>query len=214
MNRISTCLFAAALATVCSARADIVIEGRVALPEARAAAVNLRYQQIAGEVAPPDAPSAIVFIEGAAAADSKPAPGAVAQKGYQFSPGLIAVQAGAEVTFPNQDADYHHVFSYSKTKSFDLGRFRKDEESPAVVFDTPGTVLVGCEIHDHMRGTIVVLDTPWFTKTAADGSYRLVLPDAAAGKVTLKAWLSDRKIHVQPLTLVAGAVLKADFAGP
>lgn len=214
MNRLPACLVAAALAAAFPARADIVIEGRVALPESRAAAVNLRYQQIAGDVAPPDAPSAIVYVEGAAATGKAPAPGAVAQKGYQFSPGLLAVQAGAEITFPNQDADYHHVFSYSKTKSFDLGRYRMDEAAPAVTFDVPGTVLVGCEIHDHMRGTILVLDTPWFTKTAADGSYRLVLPDSAAGKVTLKAWLSDRKVHVQPLTLEAGAVLKADFAGP
>jgi plastocyanin len=218
MNLRVTCLCAALvpalLCVAASARADIVIEGQVALPPARAAAVNLRYQQISGEVAAPDAPAAIVYLEGAGAGGAKPEPGTVAQKGYQFSPGLMAVEAGAQITFANQDDDYHHVFSYSKTKSFDLGRYRKDEAAPVVTFETPGTVTVGCEIHDHMRGTILVLESHYFVKTAADGSYRLVLPDSVAGKFTLKAWLNDRKVFGQPVDLVAGATVKADFPAP
>jgi plastocyanin len=205
---------AALLAATHAARADIVIEGHVALPPPRPAAVNLRYQQISGHVAQPDPSAAIVYVDGAGATGVKPEPGTVAQKGYQFSPGLLAVQAGAQVTFSNQDDDYHHVFSYSKARSFDLGRFRKDETPPVVTFDTPGTVTVGCEIHDHMRGTILVLDTPWFTKTGADGNFRLVLPDSAAGAFTLKAWISDRKVLEQPVQLAPGATLRADFAGP
>lgn len=212
--RIVTALLPWLLLVTAPAQADIVIEGKIALPPARAAAVNPRYQQISGEVAPPDAPAAIVYLEGAGKGDAKPEPGTMAQKGYQFSPGLMAVEAGAQVTFANQDDDYHHVFSYSKTKSFDLGRYRKDESAPVVTFETPGTVTVGCEIHDHMRGTVLVLDTHYFVKTAADGSYRLVLPDSLAGKFSLKAWLNDRKVLEQPVDLVAGATVKADFPAP
>lgn len=203
-----------ALLWAAPARADIVIEGKVTVPPARAPAVNLRYQQITGEVSPPDAPAAIVYLEGADAGGARPEPATVSQKGYQFSPGLIAVEAGAQVTFANQDDDYHHVFSYSKTRSFDLGRYRKDESAPVVTFETPGTVTVGCEIHDHMRGTILVLATHFFVKTTADGSYRLVLPDNAAGQYTLKAWLNDRKVLAQPVDLKAGATLAADFPSP
>lgn len=207
-------LICAGLCLAAPLHADIVIEGTVALPPARAAAVNLRYAQIVGEVVPPDPPAAIVYLEGAGAGGAKPEADTMAQKGYQFSPGLMAVEAGAQVTFANQDDDYHHVFSYSKTKSFDLGRYRKDEAAPVVTFETPGTVTVGCEIHDHMRGTLLVLDTHHFAKTAADGSYRLVLPDGLAGRYTLKAWLNDRRVFGQQVDLVAGATLKADFPSP
>jgi plastocyanin len=212
MDRVPACLFAAALVAAYQARADIVIEGTVALPPARIAHVTQRYQQMSGEVAQPDPPAAIVYVE--SAGGGAPAPGTVAQKGYQFSPGLTAVQTGAAVMFQNQDDDYHHVFSYSKAKSFDLGRYRKDEAAPVVTFDRPGTVIVGCEIHDHMRGTILVLDSPWFVKSAFNGSYRLVVPDGLAGPVKLKAWISDRDVRERALELAPGATLKADFPTP
>lgn len=46
---------------------------------------------------------------------------------------------------------------------------RKDEESPAVIFDRPGVVMIYCEIHRHMRSILLVLETPWFTVTDEAG---------------------------------------------
>src|SRR5690606_15298967 len=54
-----------------------------------------------------------------------------------------------------------------------------------VVFDQPGIVVVGCNIHDWMIGWIVVLDTPHHARSAADGKVRLEVPD---GEYTLRAW--------------------------
>ena len=85
----------------------------------------------------------------------------------------MAVLVVLTVEFPNLDDMYHNVFSYSKTKRFDLGRYRKDEKPGSVLFDKPGTVTVHCEIHDRMRGTVLVLETPYFVKTDAQGHYRL-----------------------------------------
>jgi hypothetical protein len=122
---------------------------------------------------------------------------------------LVAVQRGAVVRFPNLDDEYHSVFSYSKTKSFDLGRYRKDEAPASITFDKPGVVKLYCEIHDHMRGTILVLDTPYFTKTDANGHYRLeALP---AGRYVLKAWVDDETVHATPVELGDGAPLRVDF---
>jgi plastocyanin len=195
--------------------AEIVIEGQVALPEVRPPAVSARYQQISGQIAAPEPPAAIVYLEGSFPSHpgSDAALAQVAQKGYQFSPGLLPIRNGEQVAFPNLDDDYHHVFSYSKTKSFDLGRYKMGEEAPKVTFDAAGTVIVGCEIHDHMRGTILVLDTPYFTKTVETGTYRLVIPEPLNGSFLLKAWVNDRKVYQQNVELHDGAVLKVDFPG-
>jgi hypothetical protein len=42
-----------------------------------------------------------------------------------------------------------------------------------VLFDRPGVVVLGCNIHDWMLGYIYVADTPYFGKTDADGGVRI-----------------------------------------
>jgi hypothetical protein len=120
------------------------------------------------------------------------------------------VQTGTAVEFPNLDDSYHNVFSYSKTKRFDLGRYRKDEKPAAVVFDKAGVVKLYCEIHEHMRATILVLDTPHFTKSDTNRNFRLEhLP---AGKFTVKAWLDEKTQLERAVELSDGATLQIDFA--
>ena len=188
-----------------------VVEGTVELPAPDAApAPKPRYLVSALEaIGEPDAPAAIVFLEGDFPPAARPGGVDIAQHHYQFVPGLIAVQRGATVRFPNLDDEYHSVFSYSKTKSFDLGRYRKEESPPTVTFDKAGLVKVYCEIHDHMRGTILVLDTPYFAKTDAAGRYRLEgLP---VGRFVLKAWIDDETVLATPVELRDGSPLHVDF---
>ena len=113
------------------------------------------------------------------------------------------------VEFPNHDDLYHNVFSYSKTKRFDLGRYRKDEKPAAQLFDKPGVVKLNCEIHEHMRGIILVLDTPYFTKTDTNGHYRL--ESLPAGRFTLKAWLNEKITLQREVELDTGKILVVDF---
>ena len=188
-------------------------EGTVALPAAPPLArLNPRYASQAGALLPPEPPTAVVFLEGAPLpAGDTPATNVVqvVQKGMQFGPGLIAVRKGTRVEFPNGDDFYHNVFSYSKAKRFDLGRFLKDEKPAAVTFDQPGVVKLYCEIHEHMRGTVVVLDTPYFVKTGTNGTYRLTgLP---AGQFKLKAWIDEKLVHEQPVDLKAGETARVNF---
>ena len=76
--------------------------------------------------------------------------------------------------FPNLDDTYHNIFSYSPAKRFDLGRYPPNEKpTPSQIFDRAGLVTLRCDIHEHMRGLILVLDTPYFTITDPDGHYRL-----------------------------------------
>jgi hypothetical protein len=131
------------------------------------------------------------------------------QKHFQFAPGILPIQKGTSVEFPNLDDAYHNVFSYSKAKRFDLGRYRKDEKPAALVFDKPGVAKLYCEIHEHMRGTILVLDTPYFVKTDSSGKYRL--DHLPTGKYTLKAWIDEKTVLEKPVELKDGDTIKVDF---
>src|SRR5207302_3536121 len=115
----------------------------------------------------------------------------VGQRDYTFTPALIAVQVGTKVEFPNYDDTYHNIFSYSPAKRFDLGRYPPGENPPpSVLFDVPGLVTLRCDIHEHMRGLILVLDTPYFVITDPTGHYRLSgLP---ARHFNLKAWVDSK----------------------
>ena len=189
------------------------VEGRVMLPAESAAPVSRPRYPVAATytVGEPDPPAAIVYLEGdfdRPSAGSAPVAD-VAQRGYQFAPGLLAVRRGSVVRFPNMDDEYHSVFSYSKARRFDLGRYRRDETPRTLRFEQPGVVRLFCEIHDHMRGTILVLDTPYFTRTEADGRYRL--DGLPAGRYVLKAWIDEDTVRERPVVLQDGATARADF---
>ena len=187
------------------------VEGRVALrPEAPAPIARPRYPVAAAyTVREPDPPSAVVYLEGNFGDAAASPAGAVAQRGYQFAPGLLAVRRGSTVRFPNLDEEYHSVFSYSKTRRFDLGRYQRDETPPELRFEQAGVVRLFCEIHEHMRGTILVLDTPYFTRTDAEGRYRL--DGLPAGRFTVKAWLDEETVRAQTVELRDGPPARADF---
>lgn len=189
---------------------DAAIEGKVALPAGRPRPPLPRYPNQSVQPVPPEPPKAVVYLEGISAAGPATRAIRMGQKGLQFEPALLPVQRGSSVEFPNYDDLYHNVFSYSKARRFDLGRYRKDEKPAVQTFDRAGVVRLSCEIHQHMEGVILILDTPYFQKTEADGSYRLErLP---AGKYVLKAWISEKQMYERPVELAPGTRLRVDFA--
>ncbi len=195
-----------------SARAQAVIEGKVELPKARSApVVSKRYEIVSkGGVLATDPPTAVVYLEGTFPKGAAPATAKMAQKDLNFVTPLLPVQVGTKVEFPNEDDTYHNIFSYSPAKRFDLGRYRPEERPiPSQVFDTAGMVTLHCEIHEHMRGIILVLDTPHFVRSDTEGKYRLAgLPP---GHYTLKAWVNSKTTLVREVDLKAGATLHVDF---
>jgi plastocyanin len=205
-------LFAAAfLLAGETAFAQATVEGRVELPKTRSAPVmTKRYEVVTkGGVLSTNPPLAIVYLEGApgkAGAQTKQ----IAQKDLNFIPALMAVQTGTTVEFPNEDDTYHNIFSYSPAKRFDLGRYRPDERPiPSVLFDKPGLVTLRCDIHEHMRGLVLVLDSAHFTTTDPEGHFRLT--NLPAGKYTLKAWIDSNTTREQPVELKSGSTVHVDF---
>jgi len=192
-------------------RAQATIEGRVELPKTHSApVVSKRYELVTkGGVVSPNPPVAVVYLEGTFPKPPKPPTAQMLQKDLTFTPPLLPVQLGTRVEFPNLDDTYHNVFSYSPAKRFDLGRYRKDEKVPSQLFDTAGLVVLRCDIHEHMRGAILVLETPYFVTTDTDGDFKLTgLP---AGEFKLKAWLSSKKTIEKPVTLSTNSVVHIDL---
>lgn len=192
--------------------AGATIHGRVTLPKARSApVVNQRYEVVTqAGVLSTNPPLAVVYLEGDFPADAEPPTVEMRQKDLAFIPSLLPVRRGTRVVFPNLDDAYHNIFSFSPAKRFDLGRYRADERPvPSQVFDVAGLVTLRCDIHEHMRALVLVLDTPHFVVTAADGTFSLTgLP---AGRYRLKAWIDSRTVREQPVELREGAELRVDF---
>ena len=189
-----------------------VVEGRIELPKSYAAPVQAKRYEIVtkGGVLSTQPPLAVVYLEGAFPNPASLPTKQVAQKDLTFVPALLPIRVGTKVEFPNLDDTYHNIVSYSPAKRFDLGRYRPDERPvPAQVFDKPGLVTLRCDIHEHMRGLILVLSTPYFAMTDTDGHFRLSgLP---AGHYTLKAWIDSRTTREKPVELRNGQTLRVDF---
>jgi plastocyanin len=205
--------FGLLLATEASVLSQGSIEGRVDLPKARSAPVmTKRYEVVTtGGVLATNPPLAVVYLEGSFPKPATLATKQVAQKDLAFVPALLPIQVGTKVEFPNLEKDtYHNIFSYSPAKRFDLGRYRPDEKPvPSQIFDVAGLVTLRCDIHEHMRGLILVVATPHFATTDESGHFRLTgLP---AGHYTLKAWVDSRTTREQPVDLKSGATVHVDF---
>jgi plastocyanin len=193
-------------------RAEAVIEGRVELPKARVAPVmNKRYEVVTkGGVVGINPPLAVVYLEGKFPPPASQPMAQVIQKEFTFIPLLLPVRLGTKVEFPNLDNAYHDVFSYSAPKRFDLGRYRPEEKPiPSQVFDAPGLVTLRCDIHEHMRGLILVVDTPHFTVTDPEGRFQL--KGVPAGNYVLKVWMNSKTTLERAVEVKADATLQLDF---
>lgn len=205
-------LLLAALSWMACALSAATIEGRVTLPKARATpVVNQRYEIVAKSgVLSTNPPLAVVYLEGAFPAPATQPVTEIRQKDLTFIPSLLPVQVGTKVEFPNLDDTHHNIFSFSPPKRFDLGRYKPDEKPvPSQVFDVAGLVTLRCDIHEHMRALILVLPTPYFVVTDAEG--RFTLKGLPAGRFMLKAWIDSRTTHEQPVEITADGRLKIDF---
>ena len=145
-------------------------------------------------------PNAVVFVHSLPDGMTPLAPSEEAQMAHmdqireQFAPQMLAIRVGTQVRFPNHDQVHHHVYSFSKTKKFELPLYKGEETKP-VLFDKPGVVKVGCNIHDWMFGVILVVPTPYYAMTDDSGQFTLTdLPD---GTYALASWHEDSRTKIK-----------------
>ncbi|MDH7943441.1 methylamine utilization protein [Pseudohongiella sp. SYSU M77423] len=103
----------------------------------------------------------------------------------EFVEPVIAIVAGTSVSFPNSDDVHHHVYSFSPTKRFELPLYTGDPAAP-VVFETPGVVTIGCNIHDWMVGYIYIGESHLMAISDMEGVGKIV--DLPAGTYTARMW--------------------------
>jgi plastocyanin len=163
-------------------------------------------------LAPPsEVRNVVVYLKDAPARPSAPIHADIQQENETFVPHVIAVPVGSTVDFPNDDPFYHNVFSLSKAKSFNLGRYPKGE-SRQVKFDKAGVVKVFCDIHSHMSATVIVFNHPWYAIPDENG--RFELDDVPPGNHQITAWHERLGDTTMAVRVEAGRPVTADFTLP
>lgn len=132
-----------------------------------------------------DAVVVAVPTDGTLRPPARPREDAVDQVDKEFMPKVKIVLVGAPVSFPNNDNVRHHVYSFSPAKRFELPLYAGAPAQP-VVFDKPGVVVLGCNIHDWMVGYVYVSESPYFAKTGADG--KAVITDLPPRAYIVRIW--------------------------
>jgi plastocyanin len=167
----------------------------LALPQGKAAAaVTVQVLDMAGV----PVANAVVYAEpvGGQAVTKSQKQVEIEQKDVKFSPLVSVVQVGTPILFPNHDKVRHHVYSFSPAKTFELKLYAGVPTNP-VLFDKPGTVVLGCNIHDQMVAYVQVVNTPYFGKTDMAG--RVKLDGLSNGKYVLKTWYFGMPPTATPL---------------
>jgi plastocyanin len=159
-----------------------------------------RQAVIPGEVSE----GVVYFLPEAGGAPGRPGRYSVDTRTKGFSPATLVVPANSVIAFPNRDQILHNVYSKSPAAEFDLGTYGPGEVREARL-PRAGLVQVNCNVHQGMRATVLVLDTPYYTRPLADGRFDLSgLPD---GNGTLVFWHPRARAESRP---VAGT--RADYA--
>jgi hypothetical protein len=186
----------------------------LATSAAQAATVDVQVRGPDGHPVP-DAVVMVIAAHPTGGPIKFPWPYVMKQQNISFQPHVLIVPVGASVSFPNLDRVRHHVYSFSKPKKFELKLYGQDE-TKSVVFDKPGVIALGCNIHDAMSGFILAVDTPYAAKTDANG--RAVIADVPTGQMTLQVWHSAIRapgnLLSQPGTVPAGGLNRTIAIGP
>jgi plastocyanin len=155
----------------------------------------------------------VVYLDSAprGAFDDRPEPARATmdQRNETFVPHVLAITAGTTVEFPNSDRTYHNVFSLSKPRTFDLGRYAAGK-SKSVRFDRPGIVRVFCDIHSHMNAFILVFSHPYFAMTDTENRYRI--PGVPTGSYTVVVWNEGMIRESRRIAVPVSADVEVNFS--
>ncbi len=180
------------------------IRGRVSVPDQTIVAPRPSVAGLAGMThLPVDRRRVVVYLDPTpvlTAFPKTPMRARMDQRDEQFVPRILAITTGSIVEFPNSDTTFHNVFSLSRVRTFDLGRYPPGKNG-AIRFDRAGVVPVFCDIHAHMSAYILVFDHPFFA--VSDTSGRYAIHDVPAGTYALNVW--SELGHADPKRIAVGA---------
>lgn len=187
----------------------IVLTGCWALFAASTSAATLTARVVDQQGNP--LPNAVLTLQGPPGKSPVPLKADMDQHDQEFVPRVLAVHSNTLVKFPNSDNIRHQVYSFSPAKRFEL-RLYSGTPSDPLLFDKPGVVVLGCNIHDWMLGYIYVTDEPWFAVSDANGVVKF--DEMPAGRYSATVW-HPKTPDMQPASGgefdVAAAGLSKDF---
>lgn len=190
-----------------------VIRGRVTVPDAPAPAGRPAVSDLTGSSHPAvDRRRVVVYLESAprhAFDELRPATVRMDQRNEQFVPRVLAVTVGTSVLFPNNDRTFHNVFSLSRARTFDLGRYRPGRTGRPVLFDRPGIVPISCDIHTHMSAYILVFSHPFFAVSDVEGRYQI--EGVPPGTYSLRVWSELGSAAPRSVTVTDEGSVEANF---
>ena len=194
--------FAAPAAQPLAAQSTGVIQGRVELeaPPPPRRSAN-RYPGGQADTHEIQRLPAVAYLVGSVPGGGGEPTAQMTQHDTTFIPSVVFVPPGGSVSFPNDDSFQHNVYSYSSARTFDLGR-QNPGSSAAIEFPEIGIVEVFCEVHDFMRGAIIVTENPYSALVGSDGSFRIT--GVPPGEYTLAFWQAEHEAAAQAVTVTAG----------
>ena len=176
--------------------------GLLCTQAALAGAVTVNVTERSGA---PAENTVIVFdpLDGAPPASHDEA--SIDQVDKMFVPRVNVVRTGTSITFPNSDRIQHQVYSFSPAKTFTLKLYAGSPNTP-VIFDKPGLVVLGCNIHDNMVAFVGVVDSPYFARASSSGTAVFNLP---TGRYRLRLWHPNAVAPVpsREITVAAGPMI-------
>ncbi|MCI5081897.1 MAG: hypothetical protein MRY78_09400 [Saprospiraceae bacterium] len=132
----------------------------------------------------------------------------ITQKEQTFLPKVLPVTKGTTVYFLNEDEFFHNIYSLTPGSRFNIGRRPPGNPYPIQIKRT-GLITLSCDIHPHMSGTILSLDTPYFERVDSEGRYKITsLPD---GKYEMRVYYPDEKIQRRNIQINNGQLLEQHF---
>lgn len=138
-----------------------------------------------------------------------PQPAVLEQKGCQYKPHVLALQANQKLSIVNSDETTHNIHptpnnnrEWNMTQPHGMAMeqtFAREEIA----------VPVKCNVHPWMKGYIAVFKHPYFAVTDKDGHFDL--KDLPPGSYTITAWQEKLGTSIQKVTVGAGENKTADF---
>lgn len=154
-------------------------------------------------------PDVVVWLEGDER--SKPMRKTLTQKNKIFEPHVMVVTKGSTIDFPNEDYIFHNVFAEYNATKFDLGMYPHGQ-TRSHRFDAVGTVSILCNMHAEMSAFVVIVDTPYFTKTDSKGRFRI--PGVPSGHYSARAWHESRREATKPIDISGATTIDFVVARP
>ncbi|HUG55057.1 MAG TPA: carboxypeptidase regulatory-like domain-containing protein [Vicinamibacteria bacterium] len=132
------------------------------------------------------------------------------QKGCQYFPHMVAVQAGQPIKITNSDETLHNIHPRpTVNEEFNIGQPRKGMESTKTFTKREIMIPVGCDVHPWMRSYVSVLDHPFHAVTKEDGTFEI--KDLPAGEYEIEAVHEKLKSTTGRVTVKDGEAATLDL---